>query len=77
MFAIQRKNKIFMEIITCNPSIYTLNHPDLTVSIFMEQSNGLKRVNTLYLFVFQKNIQQYVDLEWNQCTGGTISLCGC
>ena len=43
MFAFQNKNKIFLEIITCNPSIYTLNHPDLTVSIFMEQSMVVER----------------------------------
>ena len=32
------------EIITCDPSIYTIDHPDLTVSIFMENFIGLKRV---------------------------------
>ena len=33
-----------LEIITCDPSIYTMDHPDLTVSNFMGNSIGLKRV---------------------------------
>ena len=43
------KGNIFFEItcITCNPSIYTMDHPDLTVSNFMENSVGLKRVKEL------------------------------
>ena len=36
----QRKKYIFMEIRTCDPSIYTMDHPDLTVSNFMEHTNG-------------------------------------
>ena len=41
------KNNIFFEIITYEPSIYTIDHPDSTVSSFMENSIGLtlKRVN--------------------------------
>ena len=38
-------NAIFLgEIITCDPSIYTMEHPDLTVSNLMEKSIGLMRV---------------------------------
>ena len=33
------------ECIACNPSIYTMDHPDLSVSNFMEKSVGLKRVD--------------------------------
>ena len=33
---------IYLEIITCDPSIYSMDHPDL--SFFMEYSIGLKRV---------------------------------
>ena len=32
-------------ITTCNPSIYTMVHPDFIVCSFMENSIGLKRVN--------------------------------
>ena len=35
-----------MEIITCDPLIYTIDHPDFTCS-FMENSIGLKRVEAL------------------------------
>ena len=35
---------IFLEIITCVPSIYVMDHPDLSVSIFMEKSIALKWV---------------------------------
>ena len=41
---LQRKNIIFLEIITCNPSIYTMVHPICIVCSFVENSIGLKRV---------------------------------
>ena len=41
-----RYSENFFLIITCDHSIYTMDHPDLhvTVSNFMENSIGLKRV---------------------------------
>ena len=44
--AVLRENKynIVFVIITCNSSIYTMDHRDLTVSTFMENTIGLKRV---------------------------------
>ena len=36
----------FFEIITCDSSVYTINHPDLTVSNFMGNSIGADRVKT-------------------------------
>ena len=33
----------FLEIITSDPSIYTMNHPYLIVCIFMENSIGPKK----------------------------------
>ena len=45
LFAKQRKKyNIILEILTCDPSVYTMDHPDLNVSNFMEKSIGLKRV---------------------------------
>ena len=41
----ERNAIFFMKIITCDPSIYTMDHPDLTVCNFMENSIGLKWVN--------------------------------
>ena len=35
---------IFLKIITCDPSIYTMDHPDFIVCSFMENSIGVKRV---------------------------------
>ena len=32
----------YMKIITCNPSIYTIDHPDLIAANFIENSIGLK-----------------------------------
>ena len=38
-------HKIFLgEIITCNPSIYTMEHPYLNESSFIEYQIGLKRI---------------------------------
>ena len=39
-----KKEINFSKIITCNPSIYIMNHPDFTVSNFMGNSIGPKRV---------------------------------
>ena len=38
------KYNIFLEILICDPSIYTINDPYLAVSNFMENSIGPKRV---------------------------------
>ena len=50
MHCLQRQNRssekynVFGEILTCNLSIYTMDHPDKTVSNLMENSIGSKRV---------------------------------
>ena len=36
---------ILGEIITCDPSIYTMDHPDFIVCSLMENSIGLKWIN--------------------------------
>ena len=39
------KNKQYLlEIMTCDPSVYTMDHPDFIICSFMENSIGLKRV---------------------------------
>ena len=38
----------FLEMINCDPSIYTMDYPDLTVSNFMENSIRTQQVNPLY-----------------------------
>ena len=38
------KETFFLEIITCDPAIYAMDHPDLTVSNCMGNSIGTKRV---------------------------------
>ena len=38
----KERNTIYiLEITTCDPSMYTTDHPDLTVSNLVEKSNGL------------------------------------
>ena len=39
----RERNIICLEIITCNLSIFTMDHSDLTLSNFMKKSIGLKR----------------------------------
>ena len=41
------KEIYFLEIIICDPLIYTMVHPDLTVSNFMRNSIGRKKLKTL------------------------------
>ena len=50
MFAKRKKRssekeiQYILEIITCDPSIYTMDHPAFIACRFMENSIGLKRV---------------------------------
>ena len=43
----EKETQHFWKIITCDPSIYTTNYPDLTVSNFRETPNGLQRVKPI------------------------------
>ena len=43
----EKENKAFFEIITCASLIYTLDHPDLTVSNFMGTSIGIKSLKVV------------------------------
>ena len=45
----RKKYNIFFEIITRDPSIYTMDHHDFIVCSFMENSLGLKWVKNLHL----------------------------
>ena len=54
MLALFAKTKlifIFFEIITCEPSIYRMDQPDIIICSFMENSIGLKRFNILLIFL--------------------------
>ena len=42
----EKEIKSVFEITACDSLIYTIDHPHLTVSNFMESSIGLKRVKT-------------------------------
>ena len=42
-----REILFILEILTCNPSVYIMNHPDITVSNSMENSIGLKWIKCL------------------------------
>ena len=47
LFAVTKSEKeiqYFLEIITCHPSIYLIDHADLAVSKFVENSIVLKKV---------------------------------
>ena len=44
LFNPRRKCNIFLEIITCDPSVYTMDHPNFIRSNFVENSIGLKKV---------------------------------
>ena len=41
----ERKIQYFQEIITYDPLVYTMEHPDFIVCSFLENSIGLKRFN--------------------------------
>ena len=45
MFFSEKEIQYYLEIITCDLSVHTMDHPDLVVSNFMENSVGLQRVN--------------------------------
>ena len=46
-FQRKRDNILFKKIITCGPSIYLMDHTEITVSNFMVRSTGLKWMNPL------------------------------
>ena len=54
---VRERNTIFFEVLTCDPSIYTMDHPDLPVSNFMENFIGLKRVEVK----LQKSVSHIYD----------------
>ena len=43
---IRESNTTFLEIITCDPSLYTMDHPNFIACSFTENSIGLKTVST-------------------------------
>ena len=43
----ERKIQYFLKIITCDPSMYTMDNPDFIVLSFMENSIDLKRFKIL------------------------------
>ena len=45
---IEKEIQYFLEIITCDPSIYKMDHPELIVSNFMEKSFHLQRVKDIW-----------------------------
>ena len=66
----QRKQyKIVLKIIICDPLIYIINHPDLTVCSFMENSIGLKRVK------FYKDYKLFVKAKTCFLFLGNILCC--
>ena len=62
----KEKHFLFFEIITFDPSIYTMDHPDLTVSNLMENPIGLKRVNQK-IFLNMEIMLKYGILEIKGC----------
>ena len=42
----EKEIKFILEMITCEPSIYTMDRPDFIVCNCMKNSIGLKRVNS-------------------------------
>ena len=47
----EKEIQYILKIITCDPSIYSMDHRDLTVSNLLENSIGLKRVNGLQFYI--------------------------
>ena len=45
----EKEIQYFWEIITCDPSIYAMDYPDLFICSFMENSIGPKRVDVIYI----------------------------
>ena len=39
-----KKKSIYLEIITCDPSLYTMNHPKFIVTYQVEESIRIQRV---------------------------------
>ena len=46
----RERKTTFSEIITCDPSMFIIDYPDLTVPNFMKNSVGPERVEFIYVF---------------------------
>ena len=60
---LRERNAIFLKIITCSPSIFTMDQPDFTVLNFMEKSIGLNWVK-MSLGNPSSSPNQYTKLGW-------------
>ena len=58
-------------IITCDPLIYTMDHPNLTLSSFIEYSFGLKRVKGMHYEIFPSH--RIANLMCKNCKFGKFS----
>ena len=57
------QNRFQMETITCDPSIYTMYHPDLTMSNLMEKSTG--PIGLMHEAFCVVHIFKYQELFWH------------
>ena len=76
----RERNSIFLEIIICDPSIYTMDHHSFTVSKFKEKSDGLQRFNRKFhllniIYLRNKEMQQSLQFMYLQvgCVDDVIS----
>ena len=70
----EKENHFCGEIITCGPSIYTMDHPDLTVLNFIENSISLKRVKNQSLMCWLI-YSVYLLLSYDGASGSEITQC--
>ena len=58
----KERKTFFLKIITCDPSIYPMDHPDLTISNFIGNSIGTKKglmcVSTYHIISREKFLQE-------------------
>ena len=55
----KKRNTLFLDNITCDPSLYKMAHPDFIACSFRENSIGIKRVNVSYtiLVILKLNVR--------------------
>ena len=59
----KESNTIFLEEITaCDPSIYTIDHPDFIVCSYMENFIGLLRVKLFWFVISSTIVMGYKNL---------------
>ena len=63
-----------LQYITCDPSIYTMDNPDITVSSFIRNSIGIQRVNKPCAFIVLNTVLIFFQMDITRVSGPRVRV---